>query len=530
MLYYKSLREYLEALDKAGKLVTINSPINKDTQLVPFTKLQDRGLPKAQQKAFLFTNVFDSRGIKYDIPVAYDILNGFYGIGLKCRPEEVPEKVAQALLHPIDPKLVEQGAVQEVVYKGDELLKKGGMDEFPVPNTHPGYDAGPIMSSSMWVTKDPDTGIRNVGLYRSQVFAQNRLGIHMAGPGRHITQHWQKCREKGIPLEVAIVVGGPPNLIYVGNLSVPYGVDEYTVAGAMAGEPVELVKCKTVDLEVPANADFVFEGTLTTEELEMEGPHGEIGELESMGDMQPYLTLKCITHRKDPIWMGPGSGPPGAIYKRLRYDLDMPHVLAAGLVPSSAPGGGAVMAIKMKFNADQKEVWRTLEVFSETTGSQSERTAGKYIIAVDEDIDIRDPDMVWWALGTRVEPHRDFRIVKYRAKDLKPSSFMPEPEMAKIRHRQFDPHVQLPEGSRLLVNATLKWPYPPVSLPKQEFMEEALSIWQKEGLPALKLREPWHGYELGFWPKEFAEDADRAVRGEYYKTSEMRFKKRVKVD
>mgnify|MGYP007070602325 CR=1 FL=1 len=106
---------------------------------------------------------------------------------------------------------------------------------------------------------------------------------------------------------------------------------------------------------------------------------------------------------------------------------------------------------------------------------------------------------------------------------------MPEPEMAKIRHRQFYPDVQLPEGSRLLVNATLKWPYPPVSLPKKEFMEDALAIWNQEGLPPLRLKEPWHGYDLGYWPKEFAEDADRAVKGEYYKTSEMRAKKRVKL-
>ncbi len=138
--------------------------------------------------------------------------------------------------------------------------------------------------------------------------------------------------------------------------------------------------------------------------------------------------------------------------------------------------------------------------------------------------------MLWWALSNRVQPHRDSRTVKFRAGDLKPSSFMPEPEMKKVRHRQFDPDVELPIGSRLLINATLKWPYPPVSLPKKEFMEEALRIWQKEGLPPLELREPWYGYELGHWPQQFAEDADRAVKGEYYKTAEMRAKNGVKID
>ncbi len=107
----------------------------------------------------------------------------------------------------------------------------------------------------------------------------------------------------------------------------------------------------------------------------------------------------------------------------------------------------------------------------------------------------------------------------------------PEEEMIKIRHRQFEKDVKLPEySSNLLINATLKWPYPPVALPKKEFMERALRIWQKAGLLPLKLEEPWYSYELGYWPKEAAEDADRAVKGEYYKTSEMRAKKRAKVD
>ena len=198
MAYYKSLREYLQALDKVGKLVTIKSPMNKDTQLAPLLYLQERGLPPEQHKVF-FTNVFDSRGNKYNIPVVYVALRtGFGDIGLQCRPDELNEKVVQAHRRPIKPRLVEQGPVQDVVYMGDRLLEKGGMDEFPVPITHPGWDGGPIMAASCWVTKDPDTGARNVGVYRSHVYARNRLGIHMAGPHRDIRTHWQKCRAKGI--------------------------------------------------------------------------------------------------------------------------------------------------------------------------------------------------------------------------------------------------------------------------------------------------------------------------------------------
>ncbi|MFH1003569.1 MAG: UbiD family decarboxylase, partial [Chloroflexota bacterium] len=533
MAYYKSLREFLEALDKAGKLVTINSPINKDTQLAPLSWLQERGLPDKQHKAFLFTNVFDSRGRKYDIPVAYGALRMSAAITLQCRPEETNEKVSRAVMAPIAPRLVKHGPVQDVVYRGDRLLEKGGLDEFPIPITHPGWDAGPIMSASCWVTKDPDTGARNVGVYRCHVYAQDRFGIHMAGDSRDITAHWQKCRAKGIPLQAAVFVGGPPNLTNVATSGLPYDLDEFAVAGALAGEPVELVKCKTVDLEVPAHADIVFEGELTTEELVLEGPHGEAGagEHASSGDMQPYLTVKCITHRKDPIWVGPAGHIPGLLLHQLKHDHNAPNVLEVANLPSIALGSGLVTVIKMKLHTAQEEVWRALEAFDfPFENSQFRKSKAKYVIAVDDDVDIRDANKLLWALCHRVQPHRDCRTVKFRTGDMKPSSFMPEAEMEKVRHRQFDPRVELPVGSRLLINATLKWPFPPVSLPRQEFMEEALRIWQKEGLPPLQLKEPWYGYELGHWPRQLAEDAARAAKGEYYQIAEMRAKNAVKID
>ncbi len=533
MAYYRDLRDYLEALDKAGKLVTINSPINKDTQLAPLYWLQERGIPEKQRRAFLFTSVFDSRGRKYDIPVAYGAFRAFTDIALQCRREEMSEKIARALANPVTPALVQNGPVQEVVYTGERLLEKGGLDEFPVPITHPGWDAGPIMSASCWVTKDPDTGARNVGVYRCHVYSPTRFGIHMAGDSKDIKTQWQKCRAKGIPLQAAVYVGGPPNLTLVAASGLAYGVDEFTVAGALAGGPVELVKCKTVDLEVPAHAEIVFEGELTTEELVLEGPHGEegAGEYASTGDMQPYFTVKCITHRQNPIWVGPAGVLPGVLFQRLKAEANLPNVLEVATLPSTALGTGRVVVIKMKTHSDQEEVWRALESFTVPFEiSQYEKRMAKWVVAVDDDIDIRNADMVWWAMVTRVEPHRDCRAVRYQAGDLKPSSFLPELEMIRVRDRQFDPRVQLPVGSRMLVNATLKWPYPPVSLPKKEYMDEALGIWEKEGLPALQLRTPWYGYELGHWPQQFVEDAGRAVKGEYYQTAEARAKKRVKID
>ena len=532
MAYFKSLGEYIETLDKAGMLTTIKNPINKDTELGPLVRLQFRGLPEEERKGFLFTNVTDSRGNKYDVPCSMATTAAtreMYAVALQCKIEEIPEKLAQAYSNPIDPVMVESGPVQEVVHIGDSLLEKGGMDQFPAPITTPGRDAGPVQSASMWVTKDPDTGERNVGLYRSHIFAQDRMGIHLGQTDKDMVKHWQKCRTKGVPLQCAIVVGGPPNVVFVGPTRLPYGKDEYAVAGSIAGEALELVKCKTVDIEVPANAEVVIEGEMSTEELEMEAPHGEGGGIVGMQEMQPFLKVTCITHRKNPIWhtlmsqLGPcDSGTvsrmhsTGMLHKRLKLDLKLPNVIQVGRPEFTTGARGSVVLIQMKMHSDQDEVWRALEAAN-----------GEYVIAVDDDIDVWHPDQFWWAVTMRALPHRDIKIVTGSTTTMHLFKYMTEPESLKRRVTQFDPSQIVPvETSHVLINATLKWDYPPSALPTKEFMEGALRIWEKEGLPPLKLQAPWYSHELGWWPQEFAEDAARAVRGEYYKTSEMRAQKR----
>ncbi len=533
MAYHKDLREHLTALEEQGKLVRIKSPINKDTQLQPLVRLQFRGLPEEERKAFLFTNVVDSRGKEYSIPVAMGALAGsseIYAIGMMCRPEEIAEKLTQAELNPIPPKLVDGGPVQEEVHLGDGLLEHGGLDEFPIPISTPGYDVAPYFSSSAWVTKDPDTGIRNVAVHRAQVKSPTRTGIHFGDVTRHALIHWRKCKERGIPLEVAIVTGGPPSISYVAVANVPQGVDEFTVAGGIAGEPLEMVKCKTVDLEVPAHAEVVVEGELTTAELEMEAPFGEGVGFMGMTEMMPYFTVKCITHRKDPIWLAfisqfpPSEGSKmmqhsseAALYKHLRHDLNMSHVLAVAFHESNI--SEMFIVIKMK-KTDQDEVWRTLEAAGERY------PVGKIIVGVDEDIDPWDADTVNWAMGFRMQPHRDCRIVRFKATELNDPSLEPLEALIERRHATYP---ERPEASRILINATLKWPYPPVSLPKKEFMEEALRLWQQEGLPPLKLKEPWWGYDLGYWGDECDQWADLAVKGQYYQTSEIRAQNRRKI-
>ncbi|MBI4329915.1 MAG: UbiD family decarboxylase [Chloroflexi bacterium] len=532
MAYYKDLREHLRALEEKGKLIRITRRINKDTELHPLVRLQFRGLPEKERKAFLFENVVDSKGRHYDIPVAVAALAAsteVYAIGMMCRPEQITDRWVEAQTHPIQPEIVAGGPVHEEVHAGLGLLKHGGLSEFPIPISTPGFDCAPYFTSPYWVTKDPDTGIANVGTYRVQVKAPARTGIFF-GRAAHLRTHWTKCRERGIPLQAAIVVGAAPNIGYVSVSNLPYEVSEYAYAGGIAGEPVQLVRCKTVDLEVPATAEIVVEGELSTGELEPEAPFGEALGLMGRRTLTPYFTITCITHRRNPIWQSfisqfPPSesskireiGRGNVCLKYVRDTLNIPQVMDVAVHESA--GASQLSVIRLR-KAAQEDVWRALE------GLSTYFNTCKVFIAVDEDINPSDPGLVNWAIGTRIMPHRDIRILRNNLGSSLDHAYADPSGTVRSNTRPSD----RPESSQLLINATLKWPYPPISLPKREFMEEALRIWREEDLPALELKEPWWGYSLGLWTAEEEADAALAVRGEYYKVGEALARGRQKLE
>ena len=529
MAYYKDLREYLKALEARGKLVRIKREINKDTELFPLVRWQFRGLPEEERKAFLFENVVDAKGKGYDIPVlvgSHAASREIYAIGMMCRPEEIMEKWTQAQLHPIEPKLVETGLCQEEVHIGDGLLEHGGLGEFPVPISTPGFDNAPYLSAANWVTKDPDTGIRNVGNYRGMVKSGTRLGIYCRGT-KHLRMHWEKSRKRGMPLQAAIVIGATPNVGLTATANIPFGIDEYAVAGGIAREPVQLVKCKTVSIEVPATAEIVLEGELPVDYMEREGPFGEFTGYVGPPEVGAYFNITCVTHRKNLIYNTFISQfPPSEssklrqisneaiFYKFLKYDCNIPVILDVAFHESC--GSNLYTVIRMK-KPYPSQVWQALH------GAATLRpTLGKFIIAVDEDIDPWDADSVNWALGFRVQPHRDFLITMGKETALDPSAASP----SESERRYPPPHG----GSRLLIDATTKWPYPPTALPKREFMEKARQIWEEEGLPKLSPKAPWYGYSLGKWTKENEEEAELALRGEHYLTGEKLAKNRMRVE
>lgn len=527
MPYYRDLRELIKALEANNKLAKVTRVINKDTELHPLVRWQFRGLPEEQRKAFLFENVIDLRGKKYRMPVlvaGHAASTEVYAIGMMCKSKEISGKWSQAQLHPVAPKLVSDGPVYEETHLGDNLLEHGGLEELPVPISTPGFDNAPYFTAACWITKDPDTGIRNVGVYRGMIKSPTRVGACSESP-KDLHKHWEKCRAKGIPLEAALVIGATPNIAYPAVTKIPYGVDELSIAGGIAGEPVELVKCKTVDLEVPANAQIVVEGIIPTDALEREGPFGEYTGYVSGGKLTHYMNVTCIGHRHDAIYTSFLSQfPPSessklrqiaaeAIYlKFLQHDYSVPNVIEVAFHESS--GAWQYCVIRMKKN-HPAEPWKALY------GSANlDNHIGKIIVVVDEDIDPRDPDSVNWALSFRMQPHRDMQVTYGK---------IPVLDCSAAPQDAADRGYPLPLGcSSVLIDATRKWPYPPVALPKMEYMERARQIWEEEGFPKLSPKVPWHGYDLGDWAAEYAEEADLAMKGEHFQTGEKLAKGRSK--
>lgn len=527
MPYYRDLKEWIGVLEKAGKLRRIKREVNKDTEVHPVARCQFLGLPEEQRTALLFENIVDVKGRKYEIPVlvaSHAPSREVYAMGMMCRISEIAEKWSRAILHPLEPKFIPTSPLFEEIHSGDRLLEHGGLEEFPIPISTPGLDNAPYLTCANFVTKDPETGIRNVGNYRAMVKSKNRLGIN-PGPTQHFREHWELCRTKGIPLPAAIFIGATPNLGYVATAKVPYGLDEFAVAGGIAGEPVELVKCKTVDLEVPASAEIVIEGVAPTDFMEREGPFGEYTGYMGHEQLNPYLDVTCISHRRQPVYNAflsqfPPSessklrqvGDEAAFYKFLKHDCNIPGILGVAIHESS--GSAEYIVIRMK-KTHPSQPWQALNGAAALIPN-----VGKIFIVVDEDIDPWDANSVNWALSFRMQPHRDLRITLGKVSGLDPSS---------APHGDPDRKYPKPHGvSAMLIDATMKWAYPPISLPREEFMLAAKKIWEEEGFPRLYFRNPWHSYSLGQWTEENEEEAQLALKGEHYRTGEKLAKQRCR--
>ena len=514
---YPDLHDHLDALRQRGLLIAVDREINKDTELHPLVRWQFRGgMAEADRRAFLFTNVVDSRGRRFDIPVAVGVLaanRDIYRTGIGCELDEIEAVWNRAVSRPVDPVEVRDAPCQEIVYRDAALDVDGqGLDGIPVPISTPGWDNAPYTTLSQYVTRDPETGVQNMGNYRGQIKGRRRMGMNPSlelRPGIYV--HWEKYRERGEKMPAAVILGAPPAVTFTSAVKLPEDLDELRVAGALAGSPINVVRAVTVDLLVPAEAEIVIEGLIDTECLEPEAPFGESHGHVNLQEYNAFMEITCITRKKDAILtsiISQVTPSESSVIKRVAYQPLYTrhlrdHLGIRGVVRVSMheplTNIRKLIVIVCARDMPRTEIWRALY-----GAAALHRAAGKYVIAINDDIDPDDADAIFWAMAYRANPALDVELLKHRDQGHGPRS---------ARNGG--------EDASLLFDATLKEDFPPISLPKKEYMENARRIWEELGLPELNPRKPWFGYSLGEWSDEFDAMAQRAVESDYFATGEI---------
>ena len=513
---YPDLHDHVIALAKAGLLYVIDEPINKDTEMHPLVRWQYRGgIPEKDRKAFLFTHPTDSKGRTYGMAVLVAGLAAtpdVYRVGFGKPLDKIGKIWLDAMANPVAPNVVETAPCHDVVRIGDELNAPGAaLDGIPVPISTPGFDNAPYLSAGHYITKDPDTGLQNMGNYRGQLKAPRRLGMNPSVELRAgIYTHWLKYKARGEKMPCAVVLGCPPAISYTAVQKMAEHLEELSVAGGLAGGPINLVKAKTVDLLVPAEAEIVIEGFIDTEFLEPEAPFGESHGYVNLAEYNAYMDVTAITHRRRPIatsFISQVTPSESSVIRKvamepvflnhLRVNLGIKGVKRVAM-HEPLTSLYAVIAIQFERNVPRTEVWRALY-----GASTLHRFAGKWIVAVDEDIDPENADALFWAMSYRCQPQHDMRMLDYKDAGHGPKGPRDDGESASV-----------------LINALLKGDSAPVALPRKEFMENARAIWERIGLPRLEPQSPWHGYTLGLWPAELARQAEMATKSEYFDFSE----------
>jgi len=516
---YNDMQDHLAALDAAGLLTRIDAPINKDSELSPLVRWQFRGgIPEAERKAFLFTNVTGGDGRVFDIPVTVGALAGnaeIYSVGMGVPVAEIGNCWSNAIANPIAPVVVEDPPCQEIVYEGADLTSGKGLDALPVPVSTPGYDSAPYLTATACVTSDPDTGIQNLGTYRGGLKAPDRIGLKLfMNLGQGGTAHWEKYRTRGEAMPIAMVIGCPPPVAYAAPQKLAKDVDELGVAGGIAGAPIRVAKARTSDLFVPADAEIVIEGLLDPEYFEPEGPFGESHGHINLEEFNFILTVTAITRRSNAVFtsiISQVTPSESSVIKRVAYEpLFLNHltghlgVRGVKRVAMHEPLTNLrkVLVIQFDRSVARTEIWRGLY------GAMSfQAPVGKYLIAVNEDIDPDNLDAVFWAMSYRANLAEDCELMRHRPLGHGPKS-------------------GADEDATLLIDATLKADMAPVALPKREYMEHAKELWEQLGLPPLKPEAPWHGYELGDWSAEWDTLADRAAAGDWISNGERSHQQR----
>ncbi len=504
-------QDHLADLVAAGLVERIDQPINKDTELHPLVRWQFvGGVPEEKRRAFLFTNITDAKGRKYDIPVVVGALAAspeIYAIGMGRRVEEIGDAWMQAIAHPIPPQRVASAACQEVVITGDDLKAPGGLAALPVPVSTPGFDSAPYLTATLCTTRDPESGIQNMGTYRAALKAADRLVVRMVAKeatGAGGFRHWLKYRERGEAMPIAIVIGAAPIIVFTGPQKLAIDLDELAVAGGAAGEPIRIVKAKTVDLDVPADAEIVIEGVIDPQVLEPEAPFAESNGYVALEAFNMPMRVTAITRKRKPVFcsiISQVTPSESSVIKKVAYEPLFLAYLRDQLAIKGVTRVAMherltnlrpVIFVQITHGTPRTEIWRALHGAATLMSN-----CGKIVVAVSDDIDPASVDAVLWSLAYRSNPVDDVHIV---------------PNRGAVQGAQYGPEQS---DSSMLIDATRKRPMPPLALPTREHMEHARELWERLGLHPLTVTAPWHGYHLGDWTEVWETFARRAAAGDW---------------
>ena len=432
---YRSLRDFIARLEGAGRLSRVQGPVSPHLEM---TEIQTR-LIAEQGPAVLFENVVGEDGGRFDMPVLVNLFGTVERVawGMNREPAQLRE-VGETLaflrqpeppsgwreavemlpllntVRAMKPRTVGDGPVQEVVLTGDDI----DLGRLPIQTCWPGEPA-PLITWPLVVTKGPSRSRidnYNLGIYRMQVTGRDTTLMRWLAHRGGAQQHRRWAAEKREPLPAAAVIGADPGTILAAVTPVPDTLSEYQFAGLLRGQKVELVRAKTVPLEVPAEAEIVIEGHVSLDDYEDEGPYGDHTGYYNAVEPFPVFTVSAITMRREPIYLSTYTGRPpdepsilGEALNEVFIPLliqQFPEIVDFWLPPEGCSYRIAVVSIRKSYAGHAKRVmmavWSYLRQFMYT----------KWVIVVDDDIDARDWKDVMWAVSTRMDPGRDITVVE----------------------------------------------------------------------------------------------------------------------
>ena len=418
---FHDLREYLAALEAAGELAHVTRPVKTRFEIAAgIRKMSDTGGP-----ALMFENVTG-----HDMPVVGAVFASRSKALLALEVDSAAEgnaKFSHGLRNPIAPRPVSSGECRQVVHTGNDI----DLTSLPMP-IYSEKDGGPYVTVALEVSKDPIDRSVNASVYRVMRLGRNRMSV-MSHAFQGLGTHMARAERRGEPLEIAIVNGCDPVLLYASQAKVPQGVNELTVAGGIRGEPVPVVKCVSVDLEVPSSAEIVIEGRVLPGERVLEGPFGEFTGYYGPAEDNHVIEVTAITHRRDPIFLAGMTGMPptdnhilksfaydSALYEKLRETF--PEVTAVAYPEWGGVQYAAVIALDQRYKAQARHVILT---------ALGDSSRPKLVIVVDDDIDVYNTEEVNWAIMTRSQPAEDTIVVpRVAGGPLDPSA--PEKEVISV--------------------------------------------------------------------------------------------------